>query len=70
MISPRTEAEVRIKKERVRLVLILNLDFQPRKQAVKKDEAMFGNWTMGLPAIGQTIPQLQLLRRLAREQSL
>ena len=67
MISPRTKVEVRITKERVRKVVILNLDFQPRKHPVKKDIAMSGNWTIGIPAIGLTSPQLQLLGGLARE---
>ena len=38
-----------------------------RKHPVKKDMAMSGNQTVGLPAIGLTIPQLQLLGGLARE---
>ena len=67
MISTRTKAEARTKKERVRKVLIFNLDFQPPTHPVKKDMAMPGNQTIGLPAIGLTIPQLQLLGGLARE---
>ena len=54
--STRTKAEARIKKERVRKLLILNLDFQP-----KRGMAMLGNQTMGLAALGLAIPQLQLL---------
>ena len=50
MISSRTKAEARTKKERARKVLILNLDFQPRKHPVKKDTAMPGNQTIGIPA--------------------
>ena len=60
MISLRTKVEVRIKKERVRKVVILNLDFQLRKHQVKKDIAMSGNWTIGIRA-SLTIPQAQLL---------
>ena len=66
-ISTRTKAEATTKKERVRKVLILNLDIQPRKHPVKKDVAMPGNRTIGLPAIGLTIPQPQLLGGFARE---
>ena len=40
MIATRTMAEARTKKERARKVLILNLDFQPRKHPEKKDMAM------------------------------
>ena len=67
MISPRTKAEARTKKGRVRKVLFLNLDSQLRKHPVKKDMAMPGNGTIGLLAIGLTIPQRQLLAGLARE---
>ena len=48
-------------------MLILNLEYQPLKHPVKKDMAMPGNQTIGLPAMGLTIPQLQLLGGLARE---
>ena len=41
-ISTRTRAEARTKKERVKKVLILNLDFQPRKRPVKRDIVMPG----------------------------
>ena len=60
-ISTRTKAEARTEKERVRKVLILNLDVQLWKHPVNKDMAIPGNRTMGLPAIGLTIPQPQLL---------
>ena len=50
MISTRTKAEARTKKERARKVLICNLDFQPRKHPVKKDMAIPGNQTIGIPA--------------------
>ena len=67
MISHRTKAEARIKKERVRKVLILNLDFQPQKQ---KDMAMPGNQTIGIPAL-LTIPLVrvfvELLHGIARD---
>ena len=56
MNSTRTKAGARIKKERVRKLLVLNQGFQP-----KRGMAMLGNQTMGLPALGLTIPQLQLL---------
>ena len=62
-ISSRTKAEERTKKERARQVLIPNLDFQLGKHPVKKD----GNRPIGLPTIGVTIPQPQLLGALARE---
>ena len=38
-----TKAEARIKNERARKVLFLNLDFRPQKHPVKKDMAMPGN---------------------------
>ena len=66
-ISTRTKAEARTEKERIRKVLILNLDFQLWKHPVKKDMAIPGNRTIGLPAIGLTISQPQLLGGLARE---
>ena len=65
--TPRTKAKERPQKERARKALILNLDFQPRKDPVKKDMAMPRNQTTGLPAIVLTIPQLQLLGGLVRE---
>ena len=67
MISHSTKAEARTKKERAKKVFLLNLDVQPRKHPVKKDMAMLGNWTTGLPTIGLTIPQPQLLGGRARE---
>ena len=67
MISTRTKAKARTKKERAKKVLILTLDLQPRKHSMKKDMVISGNQTIGLPAIGLTIPQLQLLGGLARE---
>ena len=48
-------------------MLILKLNFQPRKHPVKTDMAMPGNQTIGLPASGLTILVLQLLDVLARE---
>ena len=41
-----------IKAEEAREALILNLDFQPRKHPVKKDFAVLGSQTTGLPAFG------------------
>ena len=60
MISTRTKAEARTKKERARKVLILNLDCQRRKHPVKKDMAILGNQAIGIPAL-LTIPLVQLL---------
>ena len=54
-------------KKEARKAFILNLDFQPLKHSVKKDTAMPGNQTIGLPAIGLTSPWLQLLCGLARK---
>ena len=54
-------------QKRARKVLLVNLDFQPRKHPVKKDMAMPGNQTIGLPASGLTILVLWLLHVLARE---
>ena len=67
MISTRTKAKARTKKERAKKVLILTLDLKPRKHSMKKDMVISGNQTIGLPAIGLTIPQLQLLGGLVRE---
>ena len=50
MISTRTQAEARTKKERAKKVLILNQDFQPRKHPVKNCMAIPGNQTIGIPA--------------------
>ena len=65
MISNRTKEEAKTIKVRVRNVLILILDFRPLDHQVKKDMAMLGNQTIGLPAIGLTIPQSQLRGGLA-----
>ena len=54
--TPRTKTKERTKNEKVRKEFILDLDFQPLKHPMKKDMAMFGNRTTGLPAIGLTIP--------------
>ena len=67
MISNRTKEEAKTIKVRVRNVLILILDFRPLDHQVKKDMAMLGNQTIGLPAIGLTIPQSQLRGGLAWE---
>ena len=66
MISTRTKAEARTKKERARKVLILNLDRQPREHPVKKDMAILGNQTIGIPAL-LSIPLVQLLHGMARD---
>ena len=47
--TTRTKAEARIRKEMARKVPILNLDFQPQKHPVKKDLAIPGNQTIGIP---------------------
>ena len=54
----------------IRKALIPNPDFQPLKYPVKKDVAMPGNRTIGLPAIGLTSPGLQLLGGFARKLTL
>ena len=56
-----------IKTEEAKEALILNLDFQPQKHPVKKDFAVPGSQTTGLPATGFTSLQPQLLGGLARE---
>ena len=70
MISTRTKAEARIKKARARKllihnqdfqVLIHNQDFQPLKTPFKRDKAIPGNQTIGIPTL-PTIPQRQLQR--------
>ena len=70
-LANQRKAQARIsssmKAEEAREALILNLDFQPRKHPVKKDFAMPGSQTTGLPAIGLASLQPQLLRGLARE---
>ena len=63
VISTRTKARARIKKEKAREVLILNLDFQPRKHLVKKDIAIRGNQKIGFPAY-LTIPLVQVFVEL------
>ena len=59
VISTRTKAEARTKKERAMKVLILNQDFQPMKTPLKRDKAILGNQTIGIPAY-LTIPLVQL----------
>ena len=54
--TPRTKTKERTRKARARKEFSLNLDFQPLKHSMKKDMAMLGNLTTGLPAIGLTIP--------------
>ena len=46
----------RTRKARARKEFSLNLDVQTLKHSMKKDMAMLGNLTTGLPAIGLTIP--------------
>ena len=50
VISTRTKAGARIKKERAMKVLILNQDLQPLKHPVKKDVAILGNQTISILA--------------------
>ena len=66
MILNCTKAEARIKKERARKVLILNLDFMPLKRPVKKNMAILGNQTIGIPALLK-IPLIRLLHGMARD---
>ena len=49
------------KKKRARKPLIHNREFQHLKHPMKKDMAMLGKRTTGLPAIALTSPQLHLL---------
>ena len=63
----RTLARERTKKEKARKEFILNPDFQLLKHPMKKDMAMPGSRTVGLPAIGLTSPGLQLLGGFARK---
>ena len=65
-----TKAKERTKKEKARKELILNPDFQPQKHPTKKDTAMPGNETIGLPAMGLTIPGLQILGGFAQKLTL
>ena len=69
-IITRTKAKERTKKEKARKELILNPDFQPQKHPTKKDTAMLGNETIGLPAMGLTIPGLQILGGFAQKLTL
>ena len=57
-------------KGNTRKELIFNPDFQPLKHPMKKDMAMPGNRTTGLPAIGLTSPGLQLLGGFTRKVTL
>ena len=50
--------EARIRKEKARKVPILNQNFQPQKHPVKKDMALPGNLTIGIP-VQLMIPQIQ-----------
>ena len=61
-----SKAEARIRKEKTRKVPILNQNFQPRKHPVKKDMAIPGNQTNGVP-VYLIIPQPQLLDGVARD---
>ena len=61
-----TKAEASIRKEKTRKVPILNQNFQPRKHPVKKDIAIPGNQTIGVP-VYPIIPQPQLLDGVARD---
>ena len=69
-IITRTKAKERTKKEKARKELIVNPDFQPQKHPTKKDTAMPGNQTIGLPAMGLTIPELQILGGFAQKLTL
>ena len=69
-IITRTKAKERTKKEKARKELILNPDFQPQKHPTKKDTAMPGNQTIGLPAMGLTIPGLQIFGGFAQKLTL
>ena len=67
LISTRTKGRGKDEKEVAGKALSSNLDHQLRKHPVKKDMAMPSNRTLGLPNIGLTILQLQLLGGHARE---
>ena len=69
-IIPRTKVEERTKKVKAREEHVLNPDFQPQKHPTKKGMAMPGNQTIGLPAIGLTIPGLQMLGGFAQRLTL
>ena len=58
MNSTCTKAEARIRKEKARKVPILSQNFQPQKHLVKKDMAIPGNLTFGVPVL-LMIPQIQ-----------
>ena len=60
-IFTKTKVEERTNEEKARKELFFNPDFQPQKHPTKKDMAAPGNQTIGLPAIGLTIPGLQML---------
>ena len=64
---PRTTAKERTKKGKARKELILNLDCQPLKNPIRKNMAMPGNRTTGLPAVGLTNPGIQLRCGFARK---
>ena len=64
---PRTKARESIKKEKARKKLVPNLDFQLLKYLKKKDIAMPGNLTTGLPVSGLMILGLQVLGGKARK---
>ena len=61
VILTRTQAEARIKKERARMVLMHNQDSQHLKTLLKRDKAIPGNQTIGIPTL-PIVPQLQLQR--------
>ena len=54
--TPHTKAEARTKKEKAKKALILNVVCQPLKHPARKDLAMPGIQTTGLPAIGLISP--------------
>ena len=59
-IIHRTKVEERTKEEKAGRELILNPDSQFQKHPMKKDVAIPGNQTIGLPVIGLTIPGPQM----------
>ena len=69
-IITRTKAKERTKKEKARKELIFHPDFQPLKHPTKKDTAMLGNQMIDLPAMGLTIPGLQILGGFAQKLTL
>ena len=52
------KGEERIKKDKANKEPFLNPDCQPQKHPMKKDMAMPGNQTIGLPVTGLKIPGL------------